>query len=211
MKKVILTAVLFSVVCGNIFSQNGRKLNQSEQQVFEKKMLEHLKKVTTLECVMQLETTSSAGEKSGMKGTLVYQFPARLRWEFTVPEPAILILNGPHTMLLDKTGKRNLANEKKLRQLGTFVMMVISGRIIAQPDRAFSSEFYEFHEKKMLIILAPKGKMKDRFNKIELRIDSETMLVDEIMLDEKSGDKSVISLKNKVLNSEIPQSKFEIQ
>ena len=211
MRNIIVATIIFSVICGNIFSQDGRKSNQSEQQAFEKKMLGQLKKITTLECAMQLETTSSAGEKSGMKGPLAYQFPARLRWEFTAPQPAILILNGPHTMLLDKTGKRNLANEKKLRELGTFIMMVINGKVIAQPNRVFSPEFHEFNEKKMLVILTPKGKMKDKFNKIELRIDPETMLANSISLDEKSGEKTIITLTNIVINHQIPHNKFEIQ
>jgi len=88
---------------------------------------------------------------------------------------------------------------------------MINGNGIAQ-NKQFSSEFYEIDNSQILVVLTPVQKrLKDFYNKIELKIELKTMLADDITLDEKSGDKTVILLTNKILNSDIPQNKFEIR
>ena len=215
MRKVICTTILFSMICGNVFSQTGKKLDESEKQVFEQKMVEGLKKVTTLQCTLALEKTSSlTAEKVMMKGAMMYQSPSKLRWEYTDPTPSTLILNGNNAVLLDKNGEKiaDNGNEKMLKQLGNFIIMMISGKGIMQQNKMFSPEFYEIDDAQMLVVLTPAQKrLKDLYNKIELRIDRKTMLANNIMLDEKSGEKTVISLTNKILNLEISPNKFEIK
>jgi len=210
MKKIILLTIFFSTFCGNILSQNGRKLNESEKQVFEQKMIEQSQKITTLQCAFVQEKTSSlVAEKAVVKGAMLYQSPSMLRWEYTEPTPSTLILNGNNAMLLDKN-ENKVGNEKMLKQLGSIIISMINGNGIAQ-NRQFSSECYEL-DNEMLVILTPVQKrLKDFYNRIEMKIDLKTMLANDITLDEKTGDKTVISLINKSLNIEIPQSKFEIK
>jgi len=210
MKKTIFITILFSVICGNIFSQNGRKLTENERQVFEQKMIEHSQKIKTLQCVFVQEKTSSlVSEKAVAKGLMMYQSPAMLRWEYTEPTPSTLILNGNDAALLDKSGKK-IGNDKMSKQLGNIIISMVNGSGIAQ-SKQFSAEFYD-NNTEMLVILTPiQKRLKDIYNKIEIKIDLKTMLANEIMLGEKSGDKMVIYLKNKVLNSEIPKSKFAIK
>ena len=210
MKKTIFITILFSVICGNIFSQNGRKLTENERQVFEQKMIEHSQKIKTLQCVFVQEKTSSlVSEKAVAKGLMMYQSPAMLRWEYTEPTPSTLILNGNDAALLDKNGKK-IGNDKMSKQLGNIIISMVNGSGIAQ-SKQFSAEFYD-NNTEMLVILTPiQKRLKDIYNKIEIKIDLKTMLANEIMLGEKSGDKMVIYLKNKVLNSEIPKSKFAIK
>jgi len=210
MKKTIFITILSLAICGNIFSQNGRKLTESERQVFEQKMIEHSQKIKTLQCFFVQEKTSSlVSEKAVTKGIMMYQSPVMLRWEYTEPTPSTLILNGNDAVLLDKSGKK-IGNEKMLKQLGNIIISMINGSGIAQ-NKQFSAEFYE-NNGEMLIILTPiQKRLKDIYNTIEMRIDTKTMLANSITLNEKVGDKMVILLNSKVLNSEIPKSKFEIK
>ena len=210
MKRIFFITILFSTICGNIFSQNGRKLSESEKQVFEQKMVEHSQKIKTLQCAFVQEKTSSlVSEKAVTKGVMMYQSPSMLRWEYLGDIPSILILNGNDAALLDKSGKK-LGNEKMLKQLGGIIISMINGNGIAQ-NKQFSAEFYE-NNGEMLVVLTPiQKRLKDIYNTIELRIDAKTMLANSITLNEKVGDKMVISLTNKVLNSEIPKSKFAIK
>ena len=211
MRKTIYITILLSVFCGNIFSQNGRKLTESERQVFEQKMVEHSRKIKTLQCIFVQEKTSTlVTEKAVAKGILLYQAPSMLRWEYTEPTPSTLILNGNDAVLLNKEGKK-MGNEKMLKQLGGIIISMINGNGIAQ-NKQFSAEFYEIGSSQMLVVLTPiQKRLKDFYNKIELRIDLKTMLADSITLDEKTGDKTVISLTNKVLNKEILESKFDFK
>lgn len=189
------------------FSQTGRKLSENEKSAFEQKMVEQLKKVTTLECTMALTTG-----KSVMKGTMLYLSPSKMRWEIKTPTLSTLILNGPKSTLLDKNGSKvETEDAKKLKQLGNFIVMMISGRAISQQSKMFSPEFYELDATQMLIILTPiNSRMKEMFSTIELRIDQKTMLTNSITMYEKSGEKSVVTVTNKVLNPQISQDKFMI-
>jgi hypothetical protein len=119
-------------------------------------------------------------------------------------------LNGNDAVLLDKDGNK-IGSESMLKQLGGIIISMINGNGIAQ-NRQFSSEFYEINNSQMLVVLTPvQRRLRDFYNKIELKINLNTMLADEITLDEKSGDKMVIFLTNKSLNSEILQSEFAIK
>lgn len=211
MKKIIFITIAFSIFCGESFSQNGRKLSESEKQAFEQKMIEHSKKIKTLQCTFVQEKTSTlVSEKAVAKGVLLYQSSSMLRWEYTEPTPSTLILNGNNAVLLDKNGQKT-GNEKVLRQLADIIISMINGNGIAQ-NKQFFSEFYETDNAQILVVLTPiQKRLKDFYNKIELKIELKTMLANNITLDEKSGDKTVISLTNKVLNTEIPKGKFEIK
>ena len=208
--KIGVLSVMLLVSVMNFMAQ--KPVSEEQKQAFEQKMIEHSQKIKTLQCAFVQEKTSSlVAEKAVVKGIMLYQSPSMMRWEYIEPTPSTLILNGNNAALLDKNGKKT-GNEKMLKQLGSLIISMVNGNGIAQQSKQFSSEFYELDNEQLLVVLKPiQKRLKDFYNKIELRIDLKTMLADDITLDEKSGDKTVIFLKDKVLNSEIPQSKFVIK
>jgi len=208
MKKIIYVMILFSLVCGTVFSQEGKKLSDDKKQDFEQKIIEQSKNIKTLQCAFVQEKTSKlVSEKAVAKGVMFFQSPAMLRWEYTEPTPSTLILNKNNAALLDRNGKKT-GNEKMLKQLGGIIISMINGNGITQ-NKQFTSELYEIDNTQMLVVLTPVQKrLSDFYNDIKLKINTKTMLATSITLDEKSGDKTVISLINVILNSEIPQDKF---
>jgi len=213
MKKTALTIFLFITICGNIFSQTGRKLSESERQDFEQKIIEQSKNIKTLQCsFIQEKISTLVSEKAVAKGILLYQSPDMLRWEYTEPKPSTLILNGNNAVLLNQDGKR-LGNERMLKQLGGIIISMINGEGILQ-NKQFSSEIFDAgnKDKEIRIVLTPvQRRLKEFYKDIELEIDSKTLLANKIILNEKSGDKTVILLANKELNKEIPPEKFAIK
>jgi len=208
MKRTIFITILFSMVCGTVFSQTGKKLSESERQIFEQKMVEQSQKITTLQCTFVQEKTSTlVSGKATAKGILLYQSPSMLRWEYSEPTVSTLILNGNNAILLNKNGQKT-GNEKMLKQLGGIIISMINGDGIVK-NMQFTAEFYELDNTQTLIVLFPLQKrLKDFYNKIEIKIETKTMLANSVIFYEKSGDKMVISFANKVLNAEIAQSKF---
>jgi outer membrane lipoprotein-sorting protein len=210
MKKIILTTLLFSAVCINIFSQNGKKLTESEKAAFEQKMLEQAQQIKTLQCNFVQEKTSALVEgKAVAKGVLLYQSPSALRWEYTEPNISVLILNGQNVALLNHDGK-NIGNASALKPLGNIIISMINGNGIKN-NRQFSTEIFE-NDNFFVIILAPiQKRLKEFYKDIELKIDKNSFLASEITMNEKSGDKMVIILNNKILNKEIDSKNFEIK
>jgi len=211
MKRIIYIIILFSAICVNAFSQTNKKFNESEKQVFEQKLVDHSKQIKTLQCAFTQEKTSTLmSEKAVAKGILLYQSPDMLRWEYISPTQSTLILNGNNAALLDKNGKR-LGNERMLKQIGGIIISMISGDGLGQ-NKQFSSEIFNAGNNEIRVVLTPVQKrMKDFYSKIELKIDAKTLLANEIVLNENSGDKTVILLTNKELNKEIPIDKFTVK
>ena len=211
MKRLIFMTILFSSVCGSVFSQTVRNLNESEKKVFEQKMVDQSKEIKTFQCAFVQEKTSALfSEKAVSKGNLFYQSPNALRWEYTDPDVSTLILNGNNAVLLGNNDEK-FGNERTLRELGGIIISLINGNGIAQ-NKQFTTAFYETENGQMQVVLTPvQRRLRDFFNTIEMYIDLKTMLANEIILNEKSGDKTIISLTNKELNKEIFPGMFTIK
>jgi outer membrane lipoprotein-sorting protein len=210
MKKGIGLFILFSVFCNTVFSQNVHCLNDSEKAIFEQKMLEQATKISTLQCSFVQEKFSTLiTEKAVSKGILLYLSPSMLRWEYTMPTPSVLILNGKDAVLLDKDGKRQ-GNGHVLKQLGNMIISIINGESLRQ-SKQFSTKVFE-NEKDFVVVLTPiQKRLKEYYQSIELKLEKNTFLASEIAMREKSGDKTVIILNNKKINEEIDTDKFTVK
>ena len=196
--------------CGNTFSQTGRKLGESEKSAFEQKMIDRLKEIETLQCgFVQEKTSALVTKKAVSNGILQYQYPLMLRWEYVNPTPSILILNANNAALLDKDGKRT-GNDKMIKQLGGLIMSLINGDGIKN-SKQFSTEIFETGNQFSIVLTPVQKRLQEYFKSIELKIDKNTLLSPEIVMNEKSGDKTVIYMNNKTLNKEISQSKFAVE
>ena len=203
MPKKIFITILISAICANVFSQNGRALNESEKEAFAHRMDVYSQQIQTLQCdFVQEKTSTLLAEKAVAKGNLIYQSPSMLRWEYTDPTPYTLIINGNDAVLLDSEGKK-LGNERLLKQLGGIVISMINGDGITQ-NKMFSSVLFRMDSSHIRVVLSPLQKrLKDFYTNIELIIEADTMLANQITLEEISGDKMIIFLTNKVLNNDI--------
>lgn len=210
MKKVFLTAVLFSVICGNIFSQTEKKLSESEKAAFVQKMVAHSKKINTLQCnFVQTKTSTLVSEKSVTSGILLYRSASALRWEYTAPTPSTLILNGNDAIFFDRHGKRQ-GNTAVLKQLGGIIISMINGKSLQQ-SKQFASEVFE-NEVDFTVVLTPLQKrLKDYYKSLEMKLDKDSFLASEIVLLEKSGDTTVIILNGILMNTDIESHKFAVE
>jgi len=210
MRRVICIIVLFSICCGTAFSQEGRKLSESEKSAFEQKMTDRLKEIKTLQCdFVQEKVSDLVTEKAVSKGILLYQYPLMLRWEYQHPTPSTLILNANNAVLLNKDGKKT-GNSRMIKQLGGLIIGLINGDGI-KDSKKFSTDVFETDSQIWIVFTPVQKQLQEYFKSIELKIDKSTLLSPEIVMNEKTGDKTVIYMDNKILNKEIPQSKFMVK
>jgi len=210
MRKIICITILFSVFCGNIFSQIGRKLNATEKSAFEQKMIDRLKEIKTLQCdFVQEKTSALVTEKAVSNGILLYQSPSMLRWEYINPTPSTLILNANDAVLFNKDGKKT-GNSTMIKHLGGLIISLINGDGI-KDNKRFSTEIFETDSQYYIVFTPVQKRLQEHFKSIELKIDKNTLLSPEMVMNEKSGDKTVIYMNNIILNKEIPQSKFTVK
>jgi outer membrane lipoprotein-sorting protein len=203
---LLVAAMLLSV---NFMAQHPAKGEQ--KQFLLKKIAESSKKIKTLQCdFIQEKTSTLVAEKAVAKGILHYQSPSMLRWEYMAPTPSTLILNDNAAALCNKDGEK-VGNDKMIKQLGKLIISIINGDGIKN-SKQFSTEVFDAEGNQMLVVLTPVQKrIKEFYNSIELKIDKDTFLASEIIMNEKSNDKLVIYLSNIILNKEISQSKFAVK
>ena len=211
MKRLIIVIIILSIFYGNLFSQTIQNMSESEGNVFEQKMIDHSKNIKTLQCTFVQEKISSIfNEKNASKGKLFYHSPNALRWEYTDPAIATFIINGNNAVLLGKNDEK-LGNERMFKELGGIIISLINGNGITQ-SKQFTTAYYEMDNDQRKVILTPVQKrIKEFFNTIEMNIDVKTMLANEIILNEKSGDVTIISLSDKEINIEISSGIFKIK
>ena len=210
-KKLFQAAIIFSTICGSVFPLTGQNADDIEINNYEHVLINQLKTINTLQCAFVQEKTSTlVRDKYVSKGNLFYQYPNALRWEYTDPNISTFILNGNNAVLLGKNDEK-LGNEKMLKQLGEIIISLINGNAITQ-EKHFQTAFYKTENDQIQVVLTPITKrLKDYFTTIIIDNDVNSLLANEIVLYEKSGDKTIISLKNKEINHELSSSMFKIK
>ena len=206
------TGILFVVAMllgVNVTAQHPVKGEQ--KQFLLEKIAESSKKIETLQCdFVQEKTSTLVTEKAVANGVLRYQSPLMLHWEYTTPAPSTLILSGNNAVLLNKDSEK-VGDDKMIKQLGKLIISIINGDGIKN-SKQFSTEIFELEGHQLLVILIPVQKrIKAFYTAIELKIDKNTFLASEIVMNEKSGDKITVFLSNKILNKEVSQSEFAIK
>jgi len=209
-KKNILFLILTGIMFHGFSQPSDFKLvTGSEKTEIEKKIIAAAKKISSLQCKFEQEKTSVLlQEKAVSKGILVYKTPASLRWEYTEPSKYVLIFHQDNVYIKDENGTTNAP--KMLKQLGNFIISTINGNSLIDNGN-FQIDYYENEKMKSVIWVKltpiPK-KLKDMYASIQIKISTSDYLATEIVMEEKSGDKMKITLKDKKMNEDIPNNLF---
>jgi outer membrane lipoprotein-sorting protein len=210
MKSIVLKIVQLIVFLVLPCFVMAQKLSEHDKLLFAQEMIEHYKQIQTLQCdFVQEKTSAMFSQKAVAKGVMLHQPPSMLHWEYTMPTPSTLILNGGSAALFNKDGKR-IGSEAMMKQLGALIISMVNGDGIKNTN-LFASECYDVDDKEMLLVLTPMHKRMKEFKSIELTIEKNTFLASRITLNEKSGDQTTIYLNNKLLNQKISMDKFAIK
>ena len=147
------------------------------------------------------------------KGKLYFKKPRQIRWEYTSPDPSVLILDGNKATLttpgaaaqvfdLDKDATMRAIFDQLLTWLGP-------GSLAAARDD------YEMAaggtEMAPVLVLTPKlaSAVGKAFAKVELRLDNKSWLMKSIKLVEKNGDEKEIDFGKLTRNGKLPPDAFK--
>jgi len=147
------------------------------------------------------------------KGKLYFKKPRQIRWEYTAPDPSVLILDGnkatlttpgaaPQVFDLDKDATMRAIFDQLLTWLGP-------GSLAAARDD------YELATAGTAaaptLVLTPKlaSTIGKAFARIELRLDPKSWLMKSIKLVEKNGDEKEIDFAKLTRNGKLPADAFK--
>lgn len=169
--------------------------------------------VKTLQCdFVQTKHMKMLNHDMVSKGKMYYQQPACLRWEYTTPYAYTFILNNDKVLL--KNAKRNdvidVKQNKMFREIAHIMLNSVVGSSLTD-DKNFRSTITTAGGEWVATLLPQSREMKQMFSKIVLHISQKVAVVTQVELIEKSGDKTVIDLKNIKTNETISADMFAVR
>jgi outer membrane lipoprotein-sorting protein len=182
--------------------------NQAE---FKKKFTEVSSNLNALSSDFTQEKHLSAlTEKITSKGKLWFKRSDKVRMDYTTPFVYRMVMNGDKMLVRDdqKETQINVKSNKLFQQVNRIMIDCMQGTILESKD--FSVRVFE-NDGNYLLELKPIAKsLKQFFKTIILVADKKDSSAKSIELLEPAGDKTIITLQNKVVNGQVPDEIFAL-
>ncbi len=145
------------------------------------------------------------------KGKLYYQQAACLRWEYITPYTYTFILNQDKVLL--KNNKRNDVLDVKQNKMFSEIVNIMMSSVVGNcltDNKNFHSNISVAGNEWVVTLQPLRREVKQMFPRIVLHFNQKLAVVTQIELFEKSGDKTMINLKNIKKNEKISADMFSI-
>lgn len=154
---------------------------------------------------------ASLGRTKTSSGSISLSKPDRMRWETYKPEASLTVSNGRKlwyfTPALDSKGKGQVMEHSASRLKEQPVFRLLTGQ--AQLLKEFRLLEAPYQEGKFRVQLKPVKPMGD-LSLVRLEV-TDKYLISEILLENKSGNRTKISLQNVKVGSKLPPVLFDFK
>ncbi|MEO6220779.1 MAG: outer membrane lipoprotein carrier protein LolA [Ginsengibacter sp.] len=159
---------------------------------------------------VQEKNLAMLSEKIVSKGQFWFKKESRVRMEYKQPFTYLMILNKDKIFVKDgqKENKISTRSNKLFRQINKIMIDCMQGTTLSNPD--FKTRVFE-NKNASLVELTPLTKgLKELFKTINVIVDKKDFSVNSILMQENSGDNTLIRFNNKELNASIADALFII-
>lgn len=185
------------------------KLSDAEAKIFREKITAESKKIKTLQADFTETKTMALLKKPAVSsGKMSVQIPNTLSWKYTSPETFAFIFKN-EKIYITKNGKTTstAAKNKMFSKLSQLIMGSVNGTLFTNPDFIVR---YSKSGKKTAAKFIPKSQTLLKYIKfVTLYFADGQNLVQQVNLQDASGDLTEINFKNIQVNAAVPQSAFE--
>jgi outer membrane lipoprotein-sorting protein len=157
---------------------------------------------------IQEKSMSALTEKITSRGKLWFKKGNKVRMDYFTPFIYSMVINGDKMLIRDdqKENRINVKSNKIFQQVNKIMVQCMQGSALQSKD--FTNKVFE-NDKQYLIELKPVDKnIKEFFEAIILVADKKDSSLKSLELLEPSGDKTIITLVNKVVNAEFADEVF---
>lgn len=147
------------------------------------------------------------------KGRLYFEKPRQIRWEYTSPDPSVLILDGNQARMTTPGAAPQLFDLDKDPTMRAIFDQLLTW--LGPESLAAARDEYELSAAGTAaapsLLLTPKaaGNLGKAFSRVELRLDGKTWLMKSILLVEKNGDEKEIAFTKLQRNVALPPDAFK--
>lgn len=143
-------------------------------------------------------------------GSLTFQAPQSLRWEYHTPVRSILLLHGGRVRKFMRRDGQLVAD----KGMGLDSMQVILGQISSWLDGRFTdNEMFRvsFADDRTVLLTPKQQALAGLISKIELQLADRKGLLDAVTIYEGPDSYTRMTFSNRVLNKQIPASVFTVK
>lgn len=158
----------------------------------------------------QVKSLTLLEDRLVSEGKMYYK-PDRLCWEYLRPYKYSFIMNGSKVTLVSETRTDviDAGSNRLFQEITKVIMGSLTGDFFAE-NPLFEVQLFE-KGKLWVACLTPTDRdMRQIFEKISLFYDPDSSVVKHIEMEESSGDKTMIELKNVRLNAQIDEKIFTV-
>ena len=165
----------------------------------------------TMECdFVQTKTMQLMAEPMISKGRMYYSQPSRLRWEYTSPVPSAFILDNAKAWTISSGKVTDVSANKMFKGLGRMLIGCLEGKVV-NDGKSFRIEISESQDHWAVKLLPQKNDLKQMWDSIVLHFVPSLNAVVKVEMNEKSGDATVVELKNMKVNCSIDDKEFKAE
>lgn len=216
MKRAFLLSLLVMLTILCMAQKTGaaamKPVSTAEQKVMIEKVEATAAALKSLKCdFVQEKTLSLLNDKLISKGVMCYRRPNQLCWEYLSPYTYTFILNDTKVMLKSSQRKEvlNVRSSQLFQEITRIMMNSVTGKSLS--DRSsFVVTMYKTGDEWIAKLIPQKKNMKQMFSSIVLHINSKEGIVSKVEMTEKTGDTTIIQLKNVTKNGKIDDKTFSI-
>lgn len=194
-------------ICLSVLSVSAQN-----QQAIVEKINKACSEMKTMECdFVQTKYLKMLNDQMVSKGKMSYQQPSALRWEYTTPYTYTFVLNDNKILLKNDRRKDviDVNQNKMFKEIARIMMNSIVGKCLTD-DKAFKTTIEETSAEWVATLLPQKKDMKQMWTKLILHFDRAKNAVVKVEMYEKTGDHTVIDLKNTKTNHPIDNKVFSV-
>lgn len=178
-----------------------------------KEIIETGSSMKSLQCgFVQTRKMSIMSTEAVSEGTMHYQQPDKLRWEYLTPYKNIFVLSGTEALLQNEARAEVVDIEQNRRFKGIARLMTgsISGSFLSD-DKSFDVSVEETPQEWVVTLVPLRREMKQMWTRIVMHFDRSQKHVSSIGLYEQSGDCTEITFNKVVKNGAIAPETFNIR
>jgi len=185
--------------------------NTPPQQDHTQQMPDALKKINTLECDFQQERVVSViAEKGVSRGRLIYKKNKALLWQYRTPDNSGFLLLGDDLTLLDPSGRPlpDTGTSGLFSYIGQIILMGIDGSILENKE-LFVPQNIPSEDYIHIRLIPEQREMKRLFSDLELFFRKEDYVIQTVVINETSGDKTTVHMGNVRINLPLDDNTFD--
>ncbi|MDR2384672.1 MAG: outer membrane lipoprotein carrier protein LolA [Tannerella sp.] len=164
----------------------------------------------TMECdFVQTKELSFMNDNVVSEGRMFYKQTDKIRWEYVKPYRYVFSMDGKnvHMSSGDKRNKIPIKANRIFSEISNIMIGGVSGSGLIN-SKDFTAMFMIGASDYKIILTPLKKEVKDMFTSIQLYVNKSKSRIKTVVMTEKSGDKTTVSLNNVRINTSISDEIF---